>query len=269
MSAIKKAKLTLTASTLHQVVVEMQSSIPGGRRGRQPGTADEAWHRRRRAGGGGDRRWTPPSQAPAPHFDSTQNPCTSKQNWSNSAFSSSFFKFKAASVYTEPHWDLSVWQNKKTKATKHTNVYLMKTKLFFFFLINWTQKCESCLIYPSYGHVKSKLTEIIHFVTGVKLWYDFMFAIFSFLQKKKKNQSKKEKRISKKGHPDKPWWVSDEWYFSGIFVFLSSFLPFSCFSLNSADRGQRANVVSRYLSVPCKPEPNLLSPLPEELVVYR
>lgn len=45
-----------------------------------------------------------------------------------------FFKFKAASVYTEPHWDLSVWQNKKTKATKHTNVYLMKTTLFFSFL---------------------------------------------------------------------------------------------------------------------------------------
>lgn len=56
LSAIKKAKLTLTASSLHQVVVELQSSIPGGRRGRQPGTADEAWHRRRRAGGGGDRR---------------------------------------------------------------------------------------------------------------------------------------------------------------------------------------------------------------------
>lgn len=65
--------------------------------------------------------------------------------------------------------------------------------LFFIFLINWTQRCESCLIYSAYGHVKSKLTKIIHFVTGVKLWYDFMFAIFSFLQKKNPKSIKERK----------------------------------------------------------------------------
>lgn len=49
----KKPKLTDWQSIIY-TTVELDSTVPGGRRGQRPGTADEAWHQKKRDGGGGD-----------------------------------------------------------------------------------------------------------------------------------------------------------------------------------------------------------------------
>lgn len=111
-------------------LVEWEFTVPGGWRGQWPGTADEAWHQRRRDGGGGDRCWTPPSQAPTLHFDSTQNPCTNTNTvhlFLCSVLWSIWIRHFAAWTWRffvqDPSWDPWIWCKMSSVATKHYIIY--------------------------------------------------------------------------------------------------------------------------------------------------